>query len=252
VAEHWLYFSSAFLFAATALSLANTHAPRVLLVAVYACWLAFLGVRTWQRNFDWKDQRTFVESTIKAGGDTARMWVNLGQLDSDDAARTHDPARQQTAIADYQKALAKRPGLPFALLGLATAEMRARDYDSALKHLQQVEIIPFLRGEALKDRAALEYQQTGNVNLGLLYKATTLEPDNWDIQRAYITTLADSGKINEAAVALKAVVLKQPWRAESWKLIGDLFMRAGRADLAAMPYDRARMYDVHLKMTNVQ
>ena len=191
------------------------------LMASFACWLCFLGARTWRQNFAWKDQRTFVETTMAAGGNTARMLVNLGQPESDEAlagARSREASRSPSRY--FKQALAeKQPGLPFALLGLARAETRARDFDNALKHLQQVEVVPFLRGEALKDRASLEYAQTGNVDLPLLQKAATLEPDNWDIQYTYINTLADSGKINEAVMACKTVVEKQPWRARSWKLM---------------------------------
>lgn len=245
VAEHWLYFSSAFLFAATALSLAATRLPRVVLIAAYACWVVFLGARTWLRNFDWKDQRTFLESTIATGGDTARMMINLGQLESSEG-------HQDLAIADYKKALDKRPDQPFALLGLAIAYMRARDFDNSQALLDRAKVIPFLRGEALKDEAALEYQKTGQVDLPLLLKAVTLEPDNWDIQYTYIKTLADSGQVNGAVMAAKAVVDKQPWRARSWKVMTKLLVRANRLDLAKHAYEQAQDCDVHLDMTNDQ
>ncbi|HWB59955.1 MAG TPA: hypothetical protein VG733_10705 [Chthoniobacteraceae bacterium] len=250
VAEHWLYFSSAFLFAAEALSLASVRVPRVALIAAYGCWLVFLGARTFLRNHDWKDQRTFVETTIVTGGDTARMWVNLGQLDAEEAARLQDPAKLKIAIADYQKALEKRPGLPFAVLGLATTETLAGDFDNALKHMQQVEVIPFLRAQALTDRAALEARQTGTTDLPLLLKAATLDPDNWDVQKIYIKKLAESGNIDGAVAAARAVVEKQPWRARSWKVMTRLLMAAGRKDLAVHAYEEAQDCDVHLNMAN--
>lgn len=250
VAEHWLYFSSAFLFAAAGLSLTAVRIPQTPLLVAFACWLAFIGARTWRRNFDWKDQRTFFESTIAAGGDTARMRVNLAQLESDE--HKTDPAGQKAAIADYKKAMDKNPNLPFAFLGLAQADLRARDFEDANRQLLRAEVIPFIRGEALKTRAALEYQQSGKVDLPLLLKAASLEPDNWDIQKTYIKTLAEDGKIPEAVQALHTVLEKQSYRAETWKLMGDLLVKAGRADLAATAYNHARLYDVHLEMANNQ
>ena len=250
VAEHWLYFSSAFLFAAAALSLAATPVPRTVLLALFACWVGGLGWRTWRRNDDWKDQRTFLETTIEAGGNTPRMLVNLAQLESDEGRKF--PALQKIAIEHLHEALERQPDLPFALLELARADMRAHDFDDAYKQLQRAEIIPFVRGEALKDRAALEFQRSGQVDLPLLLKAATLEPENWEIQQTYIKTLAQEGRFNEATAALKTVLDKQWWRSESWKLMAELLESAGRPDLADFARDRANAYDVHLKMTKKQ
>ncbi len=250
VAEHWLYFGSAFLFAAAALSLNATRVSRPLLLVGFGCWLAFLGTRTFMRNYDWKDQRTFFEHTIAAGGDTARMKINLGSLESEEGKTR--PGGQKIAIKDFQNALAKSPDQPFGLLGLATAYMRARDFDNARAQLERARIIPFVHAEALKDLAVLENQQNGTVDLGLLSKAAGLEPDNWDIQSTYIMELAHEGKMPDAIKALRGVLDKQPWRAESWKLLGDLLKISGHADMANDMYDQARAYDVHLKMTNDQ
>ena len=73
VAEHWLYVPSAFLFAAAAQSL--FVAPQWLrrsAIALISVWTLWLGVRTWQRQGDWVDQRTFLTRTIEAGGDKER------------------------------------------------------------------------------------------------------------------------------------------------------------------------------------
>lgn len=244
-AEHWLYFSSAFLFAAAAISLAATPVPAVFLLAGFACWLGFLGVRTYLRNFDWKDQRTFLESTIAAGGNTPRMMINLGVLES-------GQGNQPLAIADFQKALDQSPDNPFALLGLAAAYMRAHDFDKARAQLERARIIPFVHAEALKDLAALEYQQNGTVDFTLLAKAAGLEPDDWDIQSTYIKTLADNGKMPQAIQALRALLDKQSYRADTWKLMGELLVADGHADLAETAYNYARAYDVHFKMTNAR
>ncbi len=238
IAEHWLYFSSAFLFAAAALSLTAIPVSRGLLVAVFSTWLGFIGARTYARNFDWKDQRTFLQNTAMDGGDSARIKINMGILESSEG-------RQQIAIAYFQNGLAERPDQPFALLGLATAYMRAHDFVNARAQLQRARIDPFVHAEALKDIAALEYQENGTVDLGLLGKAASMEPDNWDIQSTYIKVLADNGKMPDAIAKLHAVLDDQPYRSESWGLMGDLLKRDGHADLAQSMYDQARAYDVH-------
>src|SRR6185436_4969641 len=82
VAEHWLYVPSAFLFAASAQTLLLARGWMVKsAVAVILLWTIWLCSHTWQRQYDWADQRTFLTRTIEAGGDSARMRVNLGNLE---------------------------------------------------------------------------------------------------------------------------------------------------------------------------
>src|SRR5439155_461763 len=51
------------------------------MTGVLALWFVFLGSRTFVRTFDWKNQRTFLERTIAHGGDSARMLINLAELE---------------------------------------------------------------------------------------------------------------------------------------------------------------------------
>ena len=94
--------------------------------AVSSCgaWGIWLGVRTWQRQPDWQDQRTFLTRTIAAGGDTVRMRVNLGQLES---ARGDD----RLALEQFREALQREPAQPFAQLGAAAVLIRLGNYDAA-------------------------------------------------------------------------------------------------------------------------
>jgi len=240
VAEHWLYFGSAFLFIGAALSLHSSPLRGKLLLGILACWVGLLGARTFVRNADWKDQRKFLMTTAMNGGSTPRMIINLGTLESSEG-------RQKIAIAYYQNALKESPDQPFALLGLAAAYMRAHEYENARATLQRARIIPFVHAEALEKIAALEYQEHGTVRLDLLQKAAHLEPDNWEIQSACIHTLADSGKFPEAIHELEGVLEQQPYRAESWQLLSTLLTKINKPDAATAARDQAIAYDVHLK-----
>src|SRR5207245_2951623 len=136
VAEHWLYLPSAFLIVAAILSLSVTRVPKVALAAAFTVWLAFLGARTFLRNRDWKDQRTFVERTIANGGDSARMLINLGVIESAEG-------RQKDAIEHFTIALQRSSDQPFALLGLAAAHLRSRDFVKSREQLDKASRIPF-------------------------------------------------------------------------------------------------------------
>ena len=85
-----------------------------------ALWIAFLGVRTFYRAQDWQDPRTFFTRTIAAGGDSARMLINLGGLELSDG-------HLEQAEMFLQRALAKNPEQPFALLNLAAVALKRND-----------------------------------------------------------------------------------------------------------------------------
>ena len=174
------------------------------------------------------------------GGNTPRMQINLGVLESSEG-------RQKMAIDYFQNALQASPDQPFALLGLANAYIRSHQYEKARGPLQQALAIPFVHAAALESLAALEYQENGTVRLDLLQKAVQLEPDNWEIQSKYIKQLADRGKIPDAINELRDVLDRQPYRAASWQLLAALLDKINQPELAATAHDRAMDCDVHLK-----
>jgi tetratricopeptide (TPR) repeat protein len=241
-AEHWLYFNSAFLFVAAALSISVAPLPQRPLAIALGVWIACLGARSFARCGDWKNQRTFLESTAICGGDTARVEINLGVLESSEG-------RQKIAVAHFENALHESPGQPFALLGLASAQLRAHDYAKARELLAQAEKIPFVQADALQSLAVLEWQRNQTDRIDLLKKAAQIAPKNWAVQKRYITHLDERGETLDAVNALRAVLERQPFRADSWKLLADLLAKIGQPDFAAAARARAAELDVHLDET---
>ncbi len=78
VAEHWLYIPSIG-FIIVIMSWCLEAGKKVQTLAAYLCVLAILAFsqRTWRRAHDWTDSITFFKATIRDGGDTPRMRVNL-------------------------------------------------------------------------------------------------------------------------------------------------------------------------------
>ena len=116
IAEHWIYVPLAFLVLAIALQVATiierNRAAFSWTIAIATLWIVFLGVCTFYRAQDWHDPRTFFTRTIAAGGDSARMLINLGGLELSEG-------HLEKAETLFQRALAKNPEQPFALLNLA-------------------------------------------------------------------------------------------------------------------------------------
>jgi Flp pilus assembly protein TadD len=240
VAEHWLYIPSAFLLLAAALSM--THLPltgRLWKVAGIA-WVVLLAARTVQRIGDWRDQRTFLESTAMSGGGTTRMEINLGSL-------ALSEGRLRIALAHFQNALAREPTQPFAILGLAATLTRLGEYAEARDWLAKIETVPVVRAEVLQTLAAVEYREARRDRVDLLREAARVEPRYWPAEKRYVAHLAERGDLLEAVRELRAYIDVQPFRAESWKLLALLLEQAGQPVLARAAANRATELDVRMQ-----
>ncbi len=238
VAEHWLYIPGAFLMLAMLLSAAWLPLSRLSGILIILVWAGFLGIRTWLRNPDWHDQRTFIERTIADGGGSARMLINLGNLELSEG-------KPHAAIDDLQKALVLAPDQPIGLLSLGGAYLRDRQFPQAREQFEKALDDPFTAPDALQDLAVLEFQQNHVDRVDLLEKAAELAPQNWDIQKRYIMHLAERGQNMAAMTLLRKVADDQWWRADTWRLLGDFWARLRQYDSAARAYRHAIAYDVH-------
>lgn len=239
VAEHWLYIPSAFLF----LALAQTGQAlavgkfRLPLQVACAAWMLFLGVRTWIAQADWKDPRTFFERTIAVGGDTARIHINLGNVES-------NAGRHDAAIQHFQTAVQTSPTQPFAWLGLANAAIRARQFDLARSALSKIPESPRWTPEVLQARAVLEHLETGRDTTDLIRQASDIVPNNWPLKKRYLELLDEHGQTAEAARQLKLFLEAAPYRAESWRLLGTWLEKLNHPTAAATAYEQAAQRDV--------
>jgi tetratricopeptide (TPR) repeat protein len=239
IAEHWLYLPTAFLFLAVALAISQLRVPSPALAGLVASWVVVLSARTFVYIHDWKDQRTFLERTIAAGGDSPRMLINLasqelhdGQLDS---AKHH-----------LETALEKEPNQPFAVIGLAVVAIRKNDYATAREILNRAKDLPVVDAQAHELLAIIEVKEHNRVELLRFRLASRTGPPNWRIERRYIEALDQTGN-TAAAIRELATCLKTQWyRAESWQLLSQLFTKSRAAREGTDALEQAKDYDVHL------
>jgi protein O-mannosyl-transferase len=243
VAEHWVYVPSAFLFLAGALEFSSAIAWRRSTMRVaqlaFALWLAFLGIRTFVRTFDWKDQRTFVERTIAAGGDSARMLINLGELDLNEG-------KLQDATAHLHAALQKQPDQPFAIVDLAAVALKQNDFKLARQLLVRASDMAAVAAHAHELLAVLEFKENNRVDLLRLRLASRTGAPIWLIEKRYVEALDVTGATDRAIAELKISLATEWYRAASWQLLGQLFAKTGHNAEAAEALARASAYDVHL------
>jgi len=246
VAEHWIYVPSAFLLlagsAAAFKAIETSRLPRVVLQMsriVFACWIGFLGSRTFLRTFDWKDQRTFLERTIASGGGSARMLINLGGLELSEN-------RLDFAKKDLQSALRKEPDQPLAIINLAAVALKQNDFQTARDLLGRATHMPFVEAEAHELLAVLENKEKGRADLLRLRLAARTGVSNWSIEKRYIRVLAETGATVAAIQELKNCLRSEWYRAESWQLLSQLLQKSGHPREAAEAMACANTYDSHL------
>ncbi len=254
VAEHWLYVPSAFLFLAVGLSLSRTFegeatAQRsraaVACGAALALWMAVLGARTFLRQADWRDQRTFIERTIADGGDSPRMHMNLANVEF--AAGHAD-----LALGHYREALRRAPEQAMIWLGSANVLLHTRDFDGARAALAQAEKSPLLTAECFRTRAALEHLETGRDSGSLLRDALEAAPKNWPVRKQFVEYLIDRGSKEEAMKELRDVIQSGGFRGETWTLMARLLESISRPDLALHAYRQAADRDVYDEETRTR
>jgi Flp pilus assembly protein TadD len=246
VAEHWIYAPSAFVFLAIAAALHPLLKVRVFArpfvatgAVVLGTWMLFLSARTFVRTFDWKDQRTFLERTMAAGGNSPRMLVNLGSLESSE--NRLDLARQHLL-----EALKREPGQPFALIELAAVSIKQNDFSTARDLLGQARKIDLVAGQAHELIAVLENKEEGKADLIRMRLAAHTGFSNWAIEKRYIKLLAETGATAAAVHELQVCLRTEWYRAESWQLLGQLLLRTGHNKEAEEALACANDYDVHL------
>ena len=246
IAEHWLYVPSAFLILAAFLTgahvLPRTTArlssfPLIGVGALGLCWVVLLGLRTFRRQADWHDPRTFIERTMAAGGNSPRMMMNLANVEFSDG-------HPEAAINLYREALRRAPDQSVIWMGYATVLLRQHDFAGASEALGHAEKSPFLAADAGVLRAAIENADSGRDPGELLRNAVALAPKNWGIRKRYIEYLHDSGKPQEAMRELQGLLKNAGFRAESWRMLGTLLEEAHQPAMAIEAYREAAMRDV--------
>jgi len=202
-------------------------------------WVVFLGARSFIRTFDWRDQRTFLERNIAAGGDSARMLINLAALES---SENHlDLARKY-----LNQALKKEPDQPFAVLELAAVAIKQNNFAEAHTLLGKATEMRIVFSPAHELIAVLENKEQGKADLLRLRLAARSEFSNWSTEKRYIKVLAETGATGTAIRELQTCLTTAWYRAESWQLLSQLLSQAGQSHAAAEAMSYARSYDVHL------
>jgi tetratricopeptide (TPR) repeat protein len=239
IAEHWLYLPASFVLLAVTVAISRREVPLPIGATVAGVIVLLLGARTFLYSLDWKDQRTFLERTIAAGGDSPRMLINLASQE------LHD-GHFDLAKKNLDAALQKEPNQPFAVITLAALALRQDDYATAREILNRAKDLPVVDAQAQELLAILEIKEHQRVELLRFRLASRTGPPNWRIERRYIEALDSTGHTSEAIKELGGVLKTQGYRAESWLVLSRLLSKGGPNREATEALEQAKAYDVHL------
>ena len=247
VAEHWLYLPSVGLLLYLA-GLALELPPRLrpLLSAGAMVAVLALSLRSSERSSDWTTAEHFYERTIAAGGNSARVSLNLGQL----YVMRGEYARGETV---FREILANVPNYPIAKANLANVLF----HQGKKKEAETL----FASATAAADRDRREYPRTWLAALNLarmrqqkndaagalaiLEKARADYPDIWEIVSLEAELLRQM-KGPAAAFQLVADFSRDHWWHYGARLaLGRLYAEAGDAEHAVQILRDASWLDLH-------
>jgi protein O-mannosyl-transferase len=243
VAEHWLYLPSVgfLIFIAGFLLEVPLKFHRPIAIATMLAMVA-LGARAWIRSTDWRDDQTFFQRTVAAGGISARTIVNLALANS----RRGNIAPAERAL---RRALELWPAYPLARNNLAnillqqgkTAEAEAlfRSAASSGKEYPRTWI-------AYLNVATIRANQGDDVGaIAVLERARAEYPSVWELISRESELLRHTQDPEKASHLVEDFLRGNSWHFGATLAAGKL--RAERNDSAgaAAALQRAAWLDLH-------
>lgn len=177
--EHWLYFPILGLLLPLGLwiarrldSLRKEHLRRTALILLLIAIGSALVWRTILRNADWRSPIVFYEKNISLGGESARVWTNLGI--AYDAAKRHEDA-----VRAYGKAIDLEPELwvPRYDLGNALVDLGRGD-EAREAYGEAIALNPFFMPSYHKIAVILAKERKFDEAEQILHAALEKDPAN--------------------------------------------------------------------------
>ncbi len=210
VAEHWLYLPSVGLCIALAgwwLEQGKKIQSAALVVLIL--WSAGLAWRTHLRAAEWSSPIVFFESTIRAGGDNARMRVNL-------ASEYHRAGRSSEAVSQLEFVLKRTPDYVQArhvLRGILISQGKQEQADA----LVQQKAAPFGKGFLGRLYLIRSQLEAGNTVAAApeLEKLHAQYPQSWFVTSEIMRFYDATGLPDRKKALLESFASAQWWHAES-------------------------------------
>lgn len=247
VAEHWLYLPSVgFLIFLSGCVFELPTQYRHVVAALAAIAIIGLSARSFVRSGDWADEEIFYKRTFAAGGTSARVAVNLGQIYASRGAYAD-------AERIFREVLEQSPNYPLAQNNLADVLRRLG------KAKEAEALFARINNDAAKTRK--EYPRTwiGALNLAtmrhnardnqaalaILDKARRDYPQVWELISLECEILRQTNQLDAAVRLAENFAQDHWWHYGAALALGRLYAQNGDADRAEKALSHASRLDVH-------
>jgi tetratricopeptide (TPR) repeat protein len=247
VAEHWLYLPSVgFLIFVIGCGLDLPVRCRSVMVGCACCAVVALSVRSTIRSSDWSAEGIFYQRTLAAGGRSARVLANLGQV----YANRGEYAK---AEAVFRNVLRMSPDYPVARNNLAEVLLREGCKEEAEELLASTtKAAEATRKEYPRTwiavlNFALSFRREKNDAgaLAIAEKARHDYPGVWEVIRFESQVLQETGRADVAIPLVEAFAHDNWWHYGASLALGRLYAEKGQIAKANAALRHASWLDVH-------
>ena len=238
VAEHWLYLPSIGLLIlgfATWME-ASPKIQRVSLILIFI-WVTGLSARTLSRVNDWIAPITFFENTIRSGGDTARMRVNL-------ANEYRLAGRFPEGEALLRKVVQASPDY-FQAKHALIANLQIQGKTQGATKLLGENSTSFGNSFSGQIYSAHHLLASGDLKAAAqqLKELEERYPDSWLVTKETLSLFEKVHQREKAQTFLETFTAKNKWHSPSMIALGDVYADRGEMQLAKRYYQSALNLD---------
>ena len=163
-----------------------------------------LGILTFQRNADYRDEMSIWEDTVAKAPDNARAQCNLGTA-------LAGSGRSDEAFAHFQKAVAVQPDYAEAHCNVGAGLVRHGQVDEAIDHYRKaIELKPGFAPACYNLGLALAGRGQIDEAIALYQKALEARPAFVEAHTSLGMALAGSGRFEEAIAHFRTALEVQP------------------------------------------
>lgn len=189
--------------------------PKPLLYTVIALLFVPFCLKTYSRNFEWKDNITLFEADVDAAPNSARTHFSLGSALNTNSEAEADPAKKKVllerAIKELHETLKIYPEFTAAWYNMGVAYYSYGDYDNSRKSYEQaIELNPNEK-QALNNLGVIYFNQREyNKALEYFTQATVADPSFIDPYANIGAVHHNTGNYDQAIAHYNKVLALQP------------------------------------------
>ena len=238
----------------------NVGKPKPALLVVGIAVLLAFSVKTFTRNFAWKDNFTLFTTDIKTVPNSAKLRNATGgelvaqSLKPENAARKTEMLKE--AVGHLNEAMKIHPGYKNPLLILGNAYNYLQEYEASIQAYEQALKLDPNYTEA-QNNLAITYRQAGqfygekkgDINKAFLYlnKAYELDPNDYETLRLLGVANGVSGNGQKAVEFFTKALEKQPNNAAAYYNLGSAYYNIGQPDKTAELMAKAKAINPNIE-----